>query len=67
MRICTYHERGTRFFEKRHCKLPTYRWEIVEKNFQRVSRLQMIEERLDWNPGPLEDWCAAVNLRINRD
>jgi len=45
--------------------VPGARTGIIQKNLQRVSRFQVIEERFDWNACASEHRSAAVDFGID--
>lgn len=60
-------QRCTGFFEHGDGLFPGDGREVIEKDFQRVTRFEMVEQRLDRNARPGEDRRAAVDLGVDGD
>ena len=58
---------GPRLFKYRHRKFPTDGRKIVQKDLQRISGFQVIEQRLDRDTRASENGSSAVNFWIDGD
>lgn len=65
MRI--WNECSVRLFQNSNCQLAADRWEIFEKDFQRISAFKVVEQRLDRYAGTGEHRRSAVDLGVDGD
>ena len=66
-RMRIWHQRGASFLKDGNSKLATDRREVIEKDFERIARFKVIEERLDGDSRTREHGSSAVNLWIDDD
>ena len=55
------------FFQQGHGNLPTDRREVIQKDFERVTCLKVVKERLHWYSRAAEHGRSAVNFWVYRD
>lgn len=63
----TGYECGAGLFKHGYRQFAGHRGKVIQKDLQRVTRFQVIKERLDWDPCSKEHRSSAVNLGIDGD